>query len=103
MWHSDEAVQTRIFNESTFNDLHGSDSSDSDGNGKEALPPRTTKQRSRKAFFSVEDRYSSFFYKTNLSKAAIAQGIINDNSWLGKNLGDASVFLTVCLERSALA
>ena len=101
MWHSEEAFQTWIFNESTFNDLHGSDSSDSDGDGNDAVPPR--KPRSRKAFFSVEDRYSSFFYKTYLSETAIAEGIMNDDSWLGKKFRRRfrvpySVFKEICLD-----
>ena len=101
MWHSEEAFRTWIFNESTFNDLHGSDSSDSDGDGNDAVPPR--KPRSRKAFFSVEDRYSSFFYKTYLSETAIAEGIMNDDSWLGKKFRRRfrvpySVFKEICLD-----
>jgi hypothetical protein len=82
---SDTAFNSWLFSEETFHSLYGDSDSDSgEGNDhdKDAHPPRAT--RSRKSFYSVQDRYDSFFYTEYLSDTALELGIENQDSRRGK-------------------
>jgi len=100
---SDTALNSWLFSEESFHGLYGDSDSDNDSGqesgDEDTRPPRA--KRSRKSFYSVQDRYDSFFFKAYLSAQAIDDGIEDEDSRLGKKFRRRfrvpySVFLEIC-------
>ena len=100
---SDTAFNSWLFSEESFHGLYGDSDSDNDSvresGDEDTRPPRA--KRSRKSFYSVQDRHDSFFFKAYLSAQAIDDGIEDEDSRIGKKFRRRfrvpySVFLEIC-------
>ena len=99
-----ETFEEWLYSERSFRSLYGNDlgyDSEGEAAGLSARPGAPRKRRSRKSFFTPEDRYNSFFYRTYLSQEALDNGIRDDDSRLGKKFRRRfrvpfQVFVEIC-------